>query len=589
MKKIILILLFVALSCAAWAQGYTTYSLGYVGGQGTATGTQGDVSVNFSGGNVFDAHQFNTLLQDKVQVVTGFPAVVSYFPRVFDKEILISKGYFSEYVQLQWNIVGQQDRIKRIKVFREPLGSPGDSILVATVAADNFTYRDEYAEKGVLYQYTIFAEGIADALRIPNINVMQGVGFAFPFGTAAGRITYEGGTAVAGVQILAETDGSLGGKAILLNGTDAYLSVAHDPNHTELELKNGFSVQLWTKYLGTTKGTLFSKGAGYLLTYTPGMLSFTVGDQTLDMAYAHPVDGYFHVTAVYDPATGLRLDVQQNDLTSETASGAIPTPLGENIDEIYFGRNFSSQDYYHGYIDELRVWNKPLTVAQSKANFSRYLTGSEAGLSGYWKLNSGVGSGFYDFSRIGFEFNENHGIVWRGEWNLTIPEKSQLAYRGVTDANGNYVIRGFPYETAGSQYTFTPIFGTHEFEPSQQLRFVGDGSSIFNGLDFKDVSSFPVSGSVWYSNTPFPVENVRILIDDALASRSDGTPITSDVNGEFTVDVPIGFHSLRVVAANHVFEKMGSFHYPQQRIKPRFMTFKNLRRVSNFMTAPWCE
>ncbi len=548
------------ISSGAMAQGYTMHSFGYMGGQSNARlSSEDSVRITYSGGNVVAPGQFETILQDKVQVLTGFPGMVSYFPRVFDRELFISKGYFSDYVQLQWNIVGQQDRIERIKVFRKPLGSSGDSTLVASLAADNFTYRDEYAEKGQLYAYTIFAEGIADELRIPNINIMEGVGFAFPFGTASGRITYEGGTAVAGVQILAETDGNLGGKAVEMNGTDAYLEVEHRTDHDELLLHNGFTVQLWAKYTGTTRGALFSKGSEYELAYEPDNLSFTVGDVTLDMAYTAPVDGYFHVTAVYDPAVGITLYVQENDNHFETASAGIPTPLTENIEPIFFGRDAAGTEFYQGAMDELRIWNKALTEAAAKSNFSRYLAGQETGLAGYWKLNSGIGGGFYDFSRIGFEFNENHGVLRRAEWSQDIPGKSQLAYRGVTDANGNYVVRGFPYETSGSQYTFTPLFGVHEFEPTQQLRFVGDGSAIFNGLDFDDVSSFPVTGTIYYKNTPFPVEGASLFVDGKIAFTESGQAAATNTEGQFSVDVPIGFHYIEVRMTNHGFDEAGRF------------------------------
>lgn len=572
MKKIYLLLSFTLLSCAVFAQTYTTHSFGYLGGQSNAQlSTSDSINITFSGGNVVATGQFNTLQQDQVQALVGFPAMVSYFPNVFDDELFISKGYFSDYVQIQWNIISQQDRISRIKVFRKTLGSVGDSLLIATIAPDNFTYRDEFAEKGVLYEYTIFAEGIADELRLPRINLMEGVGFAFPFGTAAGRITYSGGTAVAGVQILAETDGNLGGKAISLNGSDAYLSMEHQDNHNEMELSDGFSMQLWTKYTGATKGTLFSKGSQYELAYEPGTLSFKVGDVTLSMPYNHPVDTFFHVTAIYDVVEGLSLYVQENDFVADSANAAAPTQPIVGTDIMYVGRSNDETNYFDGYVDEIRLWNTPLTFAEAKANFSRYLTGSEVGLSGYWKLNTGVGEGIYDFSRQGFEFNENHGLVRRGDWSLEIPSKSQLAYRGVTDENGNYVVRGFPYETAGSQYTFTPIFGVHSFEPSQQLRFVGDGSSIHNGLDFADVSSFPVSGTIKYRNSFFPVAGISILIDGSAAIDQEGGLITTDNLGKFTVDVPIGFHSLRMSKNGHVFEAEGRF--PPATIEEEIPTF----------------
>lgn len=563
MKKINLLFIMMLLSSALYAQKYTTHSFGYLGGQGNASlGANDSIKINFSGGNVLAPGQFHTLLDEEVQVLVGFPPMVSYFPDVFDEELFISKGYFSDYVQIQWNIISQQHRITRIKVFRKTLGAEGDSLLISTLAPDDFSYRDEFAEKGVLYKYTLFAEGIADDLRVANVNYIEGVGFAFPFGTVAGRITYEGGTAVEGVQVLAETDGNLGGKSIALDGVSSYLSLNHKESDEELELDQGFSLQMWTKYTGSAKGTLFSKGDQYELSYQPGTLSFTVGDATLDMPYDYPVDTFFHVTAVFDVAEGISLFVQENDATANTATTAGPTSLTPDLEEILYGVNKLETNYYQGYIDEIRLWNIPITFDEAHVNFSRYLSGTEEGLSGYWKLNSGIGNGFYDFSRDGFEFNENHGKVVKGEWSQTIPSQVQLAYRGVTDDQGNYVVRGFPYETSGSQYTFTPIFDVHEFEPTQQLRFVGDGASIHNGLDFSDVSSFPVSGTIKYRNSAFPTEGVSILIDGNAAINQDGELIVSDNLGQFTVDVPIGFHSIKLNKNGHVFDEEGRFPPP---------------------------
>ncbi len=560
MKNILSLIFITCLSVFAIAQGPTAITFGYLG-QGQATVSDGDKSIEMtiSGGHSVSTGQFTTMAQDKVEAIIGFPPMIPYFPIVFDQELFISKGYFSDYVQIKWGIVSQQDRITKIKVYRKPLGDVGDSLLIATIAPDDFTYRDEYAEKGVLYEYTIFAEGLADDLRLPGVNYKTGVGFAFPFGTAAGRITFEGGTAVEGVQILAETNGTLGGKSIYLNGTDAYLSVAHQNKHNELNLENGFSMQMWAKFEGMNKGVLFSKGENYELAYEPGYFTFRVGDDSLLMPYNHPSDTFFHVTAVYDAGNELSLYIRKNEFLVDSLSIVTDVILSDNIDVIHFGRAFAQSGYYKGKLDEIRLWNIPLTYEAAKSNFSRYLSGTEANLSGYWKLNSGIGSGFYDFSREGFSYNENHGRVWRGEWSLDIPAQSQLAYRGVTDDQGNYVVRGFPYETSGSQYTFTPIFETHEFEPTQQLRYVGDGSSIHNGLDFKDVSSFPVSGTVKYRNSYFPTEGISILIDGNPAIDEDGGLITTDNFGRFTVDVPIGFHSLRLNKNGHVFDQDGRF------------------------------
>ena len=204
-----------------------------------------------------------------------------------------------------------------------------------------------------------------------------------------------------------------------------------------------------------------------------------------------------------------------------------------------------------------------MSYGEINVDFSRFIAGNEEGLAAYWRLNTGLANDFYDFSRQGgFDFNENHGQIVRGEWSETTPLSSQLSYRGITDSNGNYIIGGFPFETSGSLYTFTPIFENHSFEPVQQLRFVGDGAFIFNEVDYTDVSSFPVSGTIFYKNTPFPVEGISILVDGISAVDEEGNAVTSDVNGEFTVDVPIGFHSIRLVRTGHEFENEGRFPFP---------------------------
>lgn len=560
MKKFILYSFLLLWGTSTIAQQYTTHSFGYMGGQSKVQlNNQTNVQINYNGGDVIATDRFKSILPDQAQALVGFPAMVSYFPDVLDKDLFISKGYFSDYVQLKWNVLSQLDKITRIKIFRKPLGFNGDSLLISTISPDNFSYRDEFAEKGVLYKYTLFAEGIADDLRIPFINTIEGVGFAFPFGTAAGRVTFEGGTAVEGVQVLAETDGNLSGKSLFLNGSDAYLSIPHGISDDELAIESGFSLQLWARFNGSGKGTLFSKGGQYELSYEPGTLSFTVGDISLNMAYDHPVDTFFHITAVHDPSNGLALYVQKNDFELLAATESTLPTLNADQSSVIFGRDYLQANYFSGYIDELRLWNIPLSEEEAKSNFSRYLSGSDDGLAGYWRLNSGVSDEFYDFSRDGFEFFENHGKVWRGEWSETVPTKTQLAYRGVTDASGNYVVRGFPYETDGSQYTFTPVFDVHSFEPNQQLRFVGDGSSIFNGLDFQDVSSFPVSGTIRYRNSAFTVEGISILIDGKAAIDQDGQLILTDNQGQFTVDVPIGEHSIRLSKNGHVFEDEGRF------------------------------
>ncbi len=560
-KRLLVLVLGVILGVGqAMAQSSpTVHNIGFIGGRNTTGENEKKVTYIYSGGAVGATGEYKDILSGQIDLVTGFPYPVSYFPVVFDQDLFVSKGYFSEYVQLQWNAIAMADRIKKFKIFRKPLGVEGDSLLVAVVAADQFTWRDQYAEKGILYKYTLFAEGLADALRMPYVNFIESTGFSTATGTVAGRITYEGGTAVEGVAIVAETEEALSGKSLYFNGHDGYALIPHQANDAELEISGGFSLQMWVKHEGNAKGVLFSKGSQYELSYDGAVLDFTVNGTSLQMPYVQPADSFFHITAAYNPADSLRLFAYTIDDAGKRASAASGAKPNASDDNIYIGKSAATANHFKGYIDEVRLWNKTLTNAEVLRDYGRYLVGNESGLVGYWRLQAGVGKQFYDMSRRGFKFYENHGYLFNTSWSSLIPPKAQLGYKGFTDAKGNFTITGFPYKSEGTLYTFTPMLGVHSFEPTQRLKFVGDGQSIHNDLDFKDVSSFKVTGTVRYKGTKFPVEGVSFYIDGKAAINSEGQLILSDRLGQFRVDVPIGPHTLQARMNMHGFEGDGRF------------------------------
>jgi hypothetical protein len=52
--------------------------------------------------------------------------------------------------------------------------------------------------------------------------------------------------------------------------------------------------------------------------------------------------------------------------------------------------------YFAGYFDELRIWNVEHSAADITATMNKTLTGSEAGLVGYWKFNESSGTSAAD-------------------------------------------------------------------------------------------------------------------------------------------------------------------------------------------------
>ena len=96
------------------------------------------------------------------------------------------------------------------------------------------------------------------------------------------------------------------------------------------------------------------------------------------------------------------------------------------------------------------------------------------------------------------------------------------------------------------------MFGVHTFNPTQALRYFAPGSNVSNSVDFTDNSSFHVSGTVRYNNTNVPVQGVSVLVDGTMAIKNRA-PVTSDANGLFKIDVPIGFHRITLSKQGHSF------------------------------------
>jgi len=80
----------------------------------------------------------------------------------------------------------------------------------------------------------------------------------------------------------------------------------------------------------------------------------------------------------------------------DVAAGTTRIFIGNG--EIDSGYNYYVYDTFYGGIDEVRVWNRPLSQSEIINNMYRELSGSESGLVGYWKFNEGSGQTVYDRS-----------------------------------------------------------------------------------------------------------------------------------------------------------------------------------------------
>ena len=553
-----------------YSQKFYPYNLGFVSGESklaidTASGdTLGYFSFNGSSSIVADS-AWDVILDDSgldtsMIILGGFRFDHQYIATAFEQNLFVSKGFFGDYVELRWSIENYANQVSSFKIFRKKIGASGDSVQVANLPTTARVWQDLYAESGTMYRYTLYAEGIAQQNR-KFLNWIDGVGFRIPTGIVSGRVTYSGGSAVQGVEIVAESNSPVRGSSIYLSGDSinsdstsaSFLAISHRADDSKFELEDEFTFQGWFRPdSGTSSiGTIFEKGSQYKLSYSPGNLIFKAGNDTMGISFTARQDTFFHFTAMKD-STGLHLFVMYDRYDHKWKSKNISATASATTDPIIIGKS-ENGEYLSGWIDEIRIWRSTFDKATLTDMNTRFIAGTEDKLLGYYRFSEATGKIFYDLSRKGFNYNQNHGALSAGVvWDtIIVPNTNQLAVRAITDNSGNYLLPGIPYDTDGNIFKIIPLYLNHGFNPGNQTLFIGPGSSVHNGIDFTDVSSFRVNGKVFYDSTEFPVEGAQVFIDGQLALRANGNATSSGSDGEFEVDVPIGRHYIELRKVGH--------------------------------------
>ncbi|MFY8166153.1 MAG: hypothetical protein ACOVJ8_06140, partial [Sediminibacterium sp.] len=272
--------------------------------------------------------------------------------------------------------------------------------------------------------------------------------------------------------------------------------------------------------------------------------------------------------------------------------------------------------------DEFRIWETALSASQIQRDYRRYLKGNEAALNTYIQANEKVGDFAYDLAHTGYVFHGNNAKLssssalpsWaNSEDDLNnVPTSSQLGILGISDEFGNYVISSVPYSGSGDAYTIVPSLGKHEFNPKQELSFLGIGSTVINNVDFVDQSSFVFKGLAVYDSrgvfpktsdpsikgdikddevynayvkgnlkyqkgeywaiknatgnidslvryAPIPIPGAYVNIDNAPAIDANNVPVQTDINGRFSIEVPIGKHAITISKSGHTFLYEGRY------------------------------
>lgn len=255
----------------------------------------------------------------------------------------------------------------------------------------------------------------------------------------------------------------LSNNCLYFDGTDDTLSRTYSSD-TELNPGTGsFSASLWFRHPAALTGTdtLLTrfKDAGYKIYTSSSGLCFGIDDDATgfpeDSACTSTTyaDNRWHFVEVVKNGTtsitlyvdGVQVAQDASLLATGSLSGTSPT--------LYVGNGHNgtiSENFWHGFIDEVTVYNTARSASEIKADFIRRSTTSgdnvsvgesnlssafSDGLTGHWRLNEGTGTTTEDSSGNIFSGTLTNSPSWNssGKFNQAVTFASNTNYIDLTD------------------------------------------------------------------------------------------------------------------------------------------------------------
>lgn len=476
----------------------------------------------------------------------------------------VSQGAFANKVRVAATVSRLRDMPISFRVMRAPYASTETGyteVFTQDNGSTSFSWDDIDVNPGSFYKYRIMAsytcEREGEGAESDTITITsRQVGFCQNTGIVSGQITYNGGTAAQGIELqLSAAEEGRRLRCYNFQSAGDFVEWPMPSRNYATRLASGsHTLQFWVK------PTDISADPTSLIRFGNHVLSLSqrglqLGSETI-LATPLRLDHWSQLTLSYDPAQRRVLLQTYTPLDEEAEVHTGALTLGEPfaLDATSVLRISGTPGYY----DDVRLWTRPLTERELSDSRDRYLSGEETGLELYWTFDEGLDEDCFDTSRDGSQSHCHNGMVLGPIASTNVYEG--LSFRTRTDANGNYTLRGIPFDGDGVNYKLTPTKEGHTFAPEARNRFVSQGSLVHNATDFTDVSSFPFYGQVLYKHGNIPVDSVTITVDGELQT-ADGRMLMSDREGRFVVAVPIGAHKISLQRQNHTFSYEGTWPF----------------------------
>ena len=509
-------------------------------------------------------------------------------------DVTATTGTEETEVKVKWK-VKNPDIVNDIyyRVLRRPIGAEGpDSWTELTSSvhgtATEYEYTDTRPLAGTYYEYTVEAFGAKCGDQLTKSDAAVTPGFSQARGTITGHISFGSGTAVAGVRVnlvKSSTDEA--------NSQPQFLSRRIDGDGAGLQWRansekydnvlNGqqpLTLQLWAR----PQSTLAGGAAQQQLLQLAGALELGVKESG-GRFHLYAIDrskggttvkeftnlvfddtDFTHVAATYSGGTWTFYvgseTLQKATMTAAGTTWNAVSSTTATLPTLSIGGPAATRSQgsgFKGFVDDVRLWQRALTEAEITENYARIQGGTEQGMVLYWPFDEGMSVKRYafDIARQDGLYQLNHPEVGVN----VLPDSNcpqHLKLYGMTDDEGNYIIKGVPFQQGGTNYRIVPELGIHEFAPVTRTMFVSPTSLTANNIDFEDVSSFPMEGRITYAGTNIPVEGIQFYVDGQLQTN-DGEVQQTDANGRYLISVPIGQHYVEAKLGEHTMVGKGRF------------------------------
>ena len=487
---------------------------------------------------------------------------------------------------------------------------------------ENATLYDDYAANaGEAYRYCVAAFGPTSDGRTETTHVCD-VGWRPANGTIAGSITSAGGGSVGATQVCLDPSPNRG---LLFDGRGGFVEApiastaegfypivpVDQVGDSPLTLADDFTVEAWVRHRGSAESQVIVE--------RPKAFSFFIAaDETLRLqVYTDdagetfetfssdtpiPANTWQHVAftrGAVDGATsndvtffvnGQRVATRTSEvLVPRTLYGVLTlggrgrvavdpdgktfVPRDENGDpiedddgnilEVPFpvGSFVGDTYFFHGELDEVRIWERARTAAEIQAAMGAPLAGDEPGLAAYWPLDEGR-------RRVAPDLAEatSHGLLHGGVY--AADAGAPLEVCAATADNGSYRI---PHVRYGSTTAFQvrPVHPTRTYSPDYATITLSTDSPVQNQVLFSDVSSYAVAGSARYEQTvggetlscPAPGVSIHLAQGDDPATDQNVRG-TTGADGAFAFAVDPGHWTVRARALSPTGQG-GAYDFPQ--------------------------